>query len=135
MQIETALADFLCREAALPPYPGACCKMADNWVLLVKGFSPLASYGRDFETDDDVRVWLGEPGGIAVAVNRVMRGAGFARTNAPQLGDVGLVIHGDHGNEKIPISVAIRAPHGWHTRNSAGLMLLPPDSLWKAWSI
>lgn len=135
MDIEIALADFLRREASLRPYPGACGRMADKWVALVRGFSPIARYGRDFESDDDVQAWLTEPGGIAVAVNRIMRAAGLEKTTDPQFGDVGLIIHGDRINEKIPISVAIRGRHGWHSRNSSGLMLFPADTYWKAWAI
>lgn len=99
MNIETRLADFLRREGGLPPYPGACCKMADRWVALVTGISPLEHYGRNFETDAEVQAWLAEPGGIAVAVNRVMRASSFAKAKAPRIGDVGLVIHGERAGE------------------------------------
>lgn len=135
MNIEDRLADFLRREAGLPPYPGACCKMADRWVALVKGFSPLDHYGRGFETDAEVRAWLSEPGGIAVAVNRVMRACGFAKTKGPGIGDVGLVIHGERTGALVPVSMAILGRNGWHSRNAAGLMLLPGETLWKAWAI
>lgn len=135
MDIETRLADFLRREADLPPYPGACCKMADRWVALVKGFSPLDRYGRGFESNTEVQAWLAEPGGIAVAVNRVMRACGFTKTKEPRIGDFGLVIHGERASDLVPVSMAILGRNGWHSRNSAGLLLLPGDTHWKAWAI
>lgn len=129
MDIEIALADFLRREASLPPYPGACCRMADKWVMLVKGFSPLARYGRNFVTDDDVQSWLAEPGGIAVAVNRVMRCSDFAKTKTPQSGDVGLAVH----NQRLCMSVL--APQGWISRDETGMICVAPGEFWKAWRV
>ncbi len=135
MDIETRLADFLRREAESPPYPGACCRIADRWVAVRRGFSPLAHYGREIRTSEDVQAWLVEPGGIAVAVSRVMRAGGFAKTKTPQIGDVGLVLHDGQEGDRRPMSMAIRGPRGWHSRNSGGLLLLSLDALWKAWSI
>ena len=129
MDIETRLADFLRREASLPPYPGACCKMADRWVAGLCGFSPLLRYGRTLSTQNDVQEWLAEPGGIAVAVNRVMRICGFSKTSKPQIGDVGLAVQ----NQRLCMSVL--APNGWMSRDENGMICAPPDEYWKAWRI
>lgn len=129
MDIETALADFLRWEASLPPYPGACCRMAEKWVMLVKGFSPLDRYGRNFTSDIDVQAWLAEPGGIAVAVNRVMRCSDFAKTKTPQPGDVGLAVHDQR------LCMSVLAPHGWMSRDESGMICVPPDKFWKAWRV
>ena len=121
--------EFLRREVSLPGYPGACCRMADKWVVELLGFSPLRAFGRDFENDEDVRQWLSEPGGIAVAVNRVMRANGFSKTNKPQIGDVGLGFRGDL------LCAAIKAPRGWVSRDDGGLFTIPDVALWKAWKV
>lgn len=121
--------EFVRREAELPPPPGACCTTADKWFERRKGFSALARYGRRIESEIDAERWLAEPGGIAVAVNRVMRAAGCPKTSSPAPGDIGLVIW----NGKM--FMAILTPHGWFSRAPEGLIMAPRDSVWKAWSL
>jgi hypothetical protein len=103
--------------------------MVDNWFLERCGFSALSRYGRDFDTEEDVQQWLAEPGGIAVAVNRVMRKAGFAKTKTPQAGDVGLVFHGAR------LCMALHVGTQWLSRSDAGLIGLPLGNVWKAWKV
>jgi hypothetical protein len=123
------LPEFVRREAALPPYPGACCRMVDKWIVETCGFSALARFGRDFHTDDDVMRWLAEPGGIAIAVNRVMRSAGFAKTREPVAGDVGLIVVSRR------LVMAICAGGNWVGRDENGMICAPRDAFWKAWKI
>jgi hypothetical protein len=103
--------------------------MADKWVMQITGCSALSKYGRDFVTNGDVESWLAEPGGIAVAVNRVMRASGYKKTKEPQVGDVGLVFH------KNRLCMAIRGQQGWFSRDESGLVLTPHNTLWKAWRV
>lgn len=126
-------AEFVGREAELPPYAGACCRMVDKWIVERCGFSALSRFGRDFDTDEDVRAWLSERGGIAVAVNRVMRAGGIRKTKTPQEGDVGLVFHARAG-EPI-LCMAILVGNIWIVRDDVGLIGVAPDRLWKAWSL
>lgn len=128
------LDDFIRHEATLPPYPGACCRMVDKWIREVTGFSALSFFGRDFESDEDVERWLAEPGGIAVAVNRVMRKCGFPKTKEPIPGDVGLVVHGAI-TDVVPLRMAICTKRGWISRSEGGLSLTPLRNAWKAWRI
>lgn len=121
--------EFIAAEAALPAYPGACCRMADKWFAARTGFSALASYGRDFETEDDVQEWLAEPGSIAVAVNRVMRSSGCSKTGTPRKGDVGLVVHDSK------LCMAIHAGDCWVSRDDGGLIGAPLSAVWKAWRV
>lgn len=123
------LDEFLRREASLPPYPGACCRMVDKWIREVTGFSALGRFGRDFHNDEDVRQWLAEPGGIAVAVNRVMRACGYQKTKEPQVGDVGLVVHRER------LAMAIRGRDAWLGRDDAGMFCAASGAVWKAWRI
>lgn len=128
------LDDYLRDEAALPPYPGGCSRMVDKWIRLQTGFSALANFGRDFSTQEEVDAWLSEPGGIAVAVNRVLRTGGFAKTRAPIKGDVGLVFHAPTGAAP-RLCMAIHAGIAWVSRDDSGIMAIPLDKLWKAWRI
>lgn len=123
------LADFIRAEVARPFQWGEadCASMADRWVRTVAGFSPLAVYGRSYGGPQEARAWLDEPGGIAVAVNRVMRASGFARTKEPRTGDVGLVFC------KQQLCVAIHAGRLWLSRDEAGLLGAPLAACWKAW--
>ena len=121
--------EFLRREAMLPTSPGSCCRMVDDWIRHVTGFSALSRFGRDFRTDEDVARWLAEPGGIAVAVNRVMRSVGFPKTTEPRKGDVGLVFHSGR------LCMAIHAGKQWVSRDDSGLIGVPPANLWKAWRL
>lgn len=121
------LDEFLRREASLPHYPGACCRMVDNWIQEATGFSALARFGRDYKTDEDVRAWLAEPGGLAVKVGRVMRVCGYAKTKKPRYGDVGLVVVGEQ------VAMAVLARDGWYGRSDAGMFLAP--SFRFAWAI
>ena len=124
----TALNDFIQHETSMPTYPGACCRMVDKWITEATGQSALGRFGRDFENEGDVQEWLAEPGGLAVAVNRVMRTCGFAKTKEPLPGDVGLVI-----KEGKTLCMAILTNNGWLVRDDRGFSVVP--SFWKAWAI
>lgn len=103
--------------------------MVDKWIKEATGFSALARFGRDFQTDEDVERWLAEPGGIAVAVNRVMRAGGFPKTGMPIDGDVGLVFHqGVH-------CMAICAQGHWVGRTESGMFATSMLAMWKAWEV
>ncbi len=121
--------EFIRAEAELPPYPGACCRMVDNWIKHATGFSALSRIGRDFGTDEDVRNWLAEPGGLAVAVNRVMRAGGFDKTRIPSAGDIGLIVHGGR------LCMAIHAGAAWVSRDENGMIGAPVGAVWKAWKV
>lgn len=108
------LEDFLTAEAKVA-YPGPCCRMADRWFALRKGFSALARHGRDFASADDVAAWLAEPGGVLRGVLNVMARAGVPRTATPAYGDVGLVRLGDLA------AMAIFDGRVWHSRDETGM--------------
>lgn len=103
--------------------------MADRWFTLQMGFSALGRYGRDFGTDAEVDAWLAEPGGIAVAVNRVMRAAGTPRTPTPRLGDVGLALHAER------LCMSVFDGRRWYSRDDRGMISMPARACWKAWRI
>lgn len=119
--------EFLMSELSRPIEPGLCCRMIDRWIFARTGRSALAVFGRDFQTDDDVKNWLAEPGGIVVAVNRVMRAAGFRRTREPTNGDVAIVrVRGD-------FAPAIMVNTVWIGRAETGMFAA--EKFWKSWRI
>lgn len=121
--------EFLKAEADNSPRPGACCRIVDDWIRAETGASALALYGRDYATDADVDEWLAEPGGLAIAVNRVMRAAGFQKTSVPHAGDVGLVIYAGL------LRMAVHSGDAWISRDERGLVAAPLSAVWKAWRI
>lgn len=121
--------DFLLAEANTPARPGACCRIVDDWIRVKTGESALARYGRDYATDADVAAWLAEPGGMAVAVNRVLRAAGLQKTSAPRAGDVGLVTYAGL------LRMAIHSGDAWISRGDNGMVAAPLSAVWKAWRI
>lgn len=123
------VAEFLSAQSHEPPRPGACCRIVDEWILARRGYSALARYGRDYTTDEDVARWLEEPGGMAVAVNRVMRACGIAKTKEPRAGDVGLVVYSGL------LRMAIHSGDAWISRDDKGFVAAPIEACWKAWRI
>lgn len=125
------ISDFIAAEAAKPFAWGKtdCASTADRWVAMVKGFSPMARYGRHHQSRDEAQAWLAEPGSIAVAFNRVMRAAGFRRTTEPKAGDLGLVIFDGR------MCIAIHTGSIWFSRHEDGLVGAPLKNVWKAWAI
>lgn len=124
-----AVTEFLAAQTELPPRPGACCRIVDDWIYARLGYSALAKYGREYTTDVDVAVWLAEPGGMAVAVNRVMRACGIAKTKEPRAGDVGLVVYAGL------LRMAIHSGKAWISRDEKGFVAAPLTAAIKAWRI
>jgi len=121
--------EFIAAEAAKPFTWGEtdCASTASRWVEAVTGVNPVRQFRRVYTNEAEARAWLAEPGGIAVAMNRVMRAAGFAKTRTAQCGDVGLVMR-DHR-----LCVSIFTGSLWFSRDASGL--IGSNAFWKAWSI
>lgn len=106
-----------------------CATTADRWVSGIRGLSPLRIFGRVHHDEAEARKWLKQPGGIAVAVNRVCRSAKLRKATWPEAGDVGLIIH----REKL--CVAIHAGGFWFSRDADGLIGAPLAAVFKAWKV
>ena len=125
------VADFIAAEMEKPFAFSStdCCATADRWMTGVLGFSPLRKYGRVYTDEAGAREWLGEPGSIAVAVNRVMRASGLHKTPDPRPGDIGLFVQ----NRKL--AVGIHTGSLWFSRDADGFIGAPLPAGWKAWKI
>ena len=125
------IASYIRTEAARPfRWSETDCAMtADRWVEAAIGVSPFRAFGRIHRSEAEARAWLDEPGGIAVAMNRIMRKAGLRKTAEPRLGDIGLVFH------RQQLCVAIHAGRFWFSRNETGMIGAPLAACWKAWRI
>ncbi len=106
-----------------------CGSIADRWIAIKTGVSPLDAYGRRHHDENEGKAWLAEPGSVAVAVNRVMRSNGFKRTKTPQAGDLGLVLYDGR------MCIALHTGDYWFSRHEDGLIAAPLGNLWKAWAV
>lgn len=121
--------EFLAAQAAEPPRPGACCRIVDDWIYACRGYSALTTYGRDYTSDEEVGRWLAEPGGMAVAVNRVMRASGIEKTREPRAGDVALIVYAGL------LRMAVHSGDAWISRDDSGFVAAPLSACWKAWRV
>lgn len=120
--------EFIAAEAAKPFVRAVndCTMMCDRWVQMRRGVSPVKAGGIVYH--DEATAKAIEPR-IAQLMNRAMRRAGIAKTDNPQLGDVGLVVFGRN------IGPAILVGGMWITRHREGLVAVPRENYWKAWAV
>nr|WP_094507035.1 hypothetical protein [Brucella thiophenivorans] len=125
------IAEFVAAEALKPFRWGEtdCSSTVDRWISLKTGQSPLAQAGLVYRNEYDATALLIERGSFPVVVNRAMRLIGFEKTETPQTGDVGLILH----NRKM--CLAIHAETFWFSRDENGLIGASLDAIWKAWRI
>ena len=125
------IGDFIKSEIRRPYQDGKtdCTNTADRWIQHARGFSPLARYGRPIRTREDVESWLSERFGLIGGILKVMRQSGFARTEKPKPGDVGLI--------EIPgfLCVGIFTGQHWFSRNVNGIIFARRDSFLRAWAV
>jgi hypothetical protein len=105
-----------------------CCFRANRWVQIKTGISPLNLSDRVYTNERQAIRWLINMGGMAIAVNRVMRQAGFKRTNKPQAGDVGLI-----KANSWRLCMAIFDGENWSSRDEKKEIV--SSDFVKAWSI
>lgn len=125
------IAEFVAIEAQKPFRWGEtdCASTADRWINAHTGKSPLAQAGLVYRDEYDATALLIERGSFPVVVNRALKLVGLEKTEAPQTGDVGLILH----NRKM--CLAIHAEAVWFSRDENGLIGAPLDAIWKAWRI
>lgn len=125
------IADFIAAEAQKPFRWGEtdCASTADRWINLNTGHSPLVEAGLIYRDEFDATAILIERGGFPIIVNRAMKLVGFEKTDAPKVGDVGLILQSGR------MCLAIRTETLWFSRDESGLIGAPLDALWKAWRI
>lgn len=109
-----------------------CCKMADRWIEINTGISPLSIYEREYSSEIDAKTWLEDAGNIIIAVSRVMRKTNFKKAQNPIEGDAGVIsIFGNMA------ASAIFDGEIWYCRNEQGLIGIHKDKarVLRAWHI
>lgn len=99
---------FLLALAAHPYRQGEndCARACAAWIKERTGVDVFAAYGRSYNAADAAK-WLAEPGGLPIAMRKVLRTCGFAQTKKPRIGDIGVL-----ANEAMAFA-AIRGGTSW----------------------
>lgn len=103
-----------------------CCLFAADAVLAVTGHDPAADLRGTYSTEAGAARVLRRWGGVdGIAVARAGRvvAAGLA-----QPGDVGL----SHHHPELP-ALAVWGGSAWHAAGPAGLVVVPPEAVVRAW--
>jgi len=110
---------FLLTLAAHPYRQGEndCTRACATWIKERTGVDVFAAYGRDY-TPAEAAKWLAEPGGLPIAMRKVMRSCGFAQTRKPQTGDIGSLSSPHHH------VAAIRGRHEWLWLSPGGIVAI-----------
>ena len=124
------LTEHLQAGAAQPFVWGAhdCCLWPSDWMKARRGVDPAAPLRGRYGTAFAAYRHIQRLGGFEVMVRALMADAGFAETNTPQPGDVG-IIETDQGP-----ALAIRTQRGWAANGPTGVTCAPFDHL-VAWTI
>ena len=101
--------------------------MAD-WCRRACGIDPAAPLRGHYRTARGALRTVRRRGGFEAVVRTLMAEAGFAATDAPRPGDVGLIEHPVAGP-----ACAIRCALGWAVKSPAGLALgdFPTRAAWR----
>lgn len=107
-----------------------CATTADRWFKIVRGFSPMARYGRLVMNEVLGRAWLSQPGGILRAVRDVARCAEVTRIHGnPFAGDIGVIIVDNRA------CVAIYDGTLWCSRDEDGFIVADDMHRYVAWEV
>ncbi|WP_245450679.1 DUF6950 family protein [Methylobacterium brachiatum] len=110
---------------------GVCdCSLAmADWCRAVRGVDPAATLRGRYTTALGAMRHVRRLGGFEVMARSLMAGCGFVTTEAPRIGDVGLVRHPVVG----PV-FAIRCALGWAVKSPEGVAVGDYPAL-AAWSV
>lgn len=95
-----------------------CCLWACDWVVRLRGVDPAAPLRGRYHTTLGAERLIRRAGGLEPLSRDLMGAAGFAITEAPQPGDLGLVVDavGQHG-------LAIRVAASWAAKARRGIVI------------
>jgi hypothetical protein len=69
-----------------------CTTFCASWILRRHGFDPAAAYRGTYASKEGADAVVDLAGGLAPFADKLLTPNGFARTDAPQDGDVGVVL-------------------------------------------
>jgi hypothetical protein len=122
------ITDFLRDEFGKPFIWGEtdCLSTVARWVEIRRGINPVLATGIPLNADT-IRQRLSERNLLEWA-RVVFRRAGLKRTTDPQIGDIGLVVHG------ATVATSIRARIGWIAHSETGFSM-SNGRLLMAWQV
>lgn len=105
-----------------------CCRFALKWVKLRRGVDPGAEWLGGYTTARGAERHIRRGGGLLSLCKTAMARAGLRQTDAPNLGDVGVVLT-DQGE-----ALAIRSGSKWACAAPQGIVVSPFRTL-AAWRV
>lgn len=105
-----------------------CCMMAADWILGQKKVDVAAGFRGTYATEAEAEVLIERAGGLVPFASNLMAAQGFEPTDAPRLGDVGVITV--TGKE----TVAIKVQAGWAFKSDRGVSVLRLDPV-AAWAV
>jgi hypothetical protein len=122
------LTAFLAEGSALPFVWGErdCTLWVADWIKAERGFDPAAARRGSYATASECWRLLRRAGGLASVVTVALAQASLAETDAPDVGDVGLV------ETAVGPMMAICTGAAWALKSIDGIAILPiaPVRVW-----
>ena len=69
-----------------------CLMFCASWIEHVTGVDPVADFRGAYATEEEAHAIIDQHGGIVALVDEMAARGGFERTDAPQDGDVGIIV-------------------------------------------
>lgn len=129
-ELEERLAEFLRRAMGEKRAAGEwdCAMTLANWVREVTGVDPAFSL-RGSYSDAEWPEIVEREGGLVALVGRLADGAGLSPTDAPGIGDIGVV------ETRIGPAGAIRTRRGWALKLDDGIVSARTLTVLAAWRL
>ena len=105
----------------------SCAHLADRWLRLKTGKSFIEAYGADCSTEALAEDLMAQTA-LPIMVSRAMRMLGFARTDEPRPGDIGVIALGP----EVLCSVKGRL---WLFRSARGFGAVAEPRVLAAWRV
>lgn len=111
------LSAYLSDAARRPFVWGAfdCCILIADWVALERGDDPMRSLRGAYDSEAGALALVEQAGGLLALVDDLAGRAGLSRTDAPEPGDIGIVMSRDVA------AAAIRGASRWSALSPRGI--------------
>lgn len=127
---EAALVAFLRRAAREPHRNGQwdCSMFLANWFQEITGRDPVVHFRGQYNDRAGWQAIIERAGGLVSLIDDVAVRVGIARTQIPELGDIGVI-----DLPRLGHTGAILAMSGWALKLNDGLSIVPgkPVAAWK----
>ena len=111
-----------------------CCFFGGDWILAATGRDPLGPYRGIYDSALAAARFVAQGSGLVATVGAEMARCGFARTDAPEHGDIAVIdMVADSEHTAARASVVIRSGPWWIGRALDGVVGFEgqPEAMWR----